>query len=130
MQIAQIPKISFLFSIILGLNLLSYTVQPYIPPSGKHSLSYTVENCPSHKNRNPVSRLIQVFIKSDKDEGSQKHCFCSTCNIERSSFIVVKSSVNLIMHEYLTCLLPSENKPYLQDLISSLFIRSPPILVS
>lgn len=129
MKILQIQKKLFLFSIILGLDLLSYTVQPYIPPSDKHSLSYTVESCPSHRDQNPVSGLVLSFTKSDKDEGSQKHCFCYTCNCGRSSSLFLKPSVNLSIDNYLTYLLPLQIKPCLKDLTSCIAIRSPPMFV-
>jgi hypothetical protein len=130
MQISQIPKMSFLFSIILGVNLLSYTVQPYVPPSDKHSLSYTVESCPSHTNRDPISELVLFFTKSEKYDASQKHCFCYTCNCERFSFLFIKSSVNLSIDDYLTYVLPLQINPCLKDLTSCIAIRSPPIVVS
>ena len=130
MKILQIQKKLFLFSIILGLDLLSYMVQPYIPPSDKHSLSYTVENCPSHRNRNAISQLALIFIKSDMDEGGQKHCFCYTCNCGRVSFLFVNPSVNLSIDKYLTYLLPLQIKPCLKDITSCIAIRSPPMFVS
>jgi hypothetical protein len=130
MKISQIPKLWFLFSIILGLNFLSYTVQPYIPPSDKHSLSYTVESCPSHTNRNPISELVLFFTKSDKYEGSQKHCFCYTCNCGRFSFLFLESSVSLSIDNYLTYLFTPQIKPCLKDLNSCIAIRSPPGFVS
>ena len=130
MQISKIPKLSLLFSIILGLNLLSYTVQPYIPPSDKHSLSYTVESCPSHTNRNPISELVLFFKKSDKDDASQKHCFCYTCNCERFSFLFLKPSVNLSIDNYLTYLFSPQIKPCLKDLRNCIAIRAPPRLIS
>ncbi len=130
MKILQIQKKLFLLSIILGLDLLSYMVQPYIPPSDKHSLSYTVENCPSHRNRNPISQLALIFIKSDMDEGGQKHCFCYTCNCGRVSFLFVNPSLNLSIDDYLTCLLPLEIKPSSKDLTGCIAVRSPPIYLS
>lgn len=130
MKILQIQKKLFLFSIILGLDLLSYTVQPYIPPSDKHSLSYTAESCPSHRNRNPISKFALFFIKSDKDEGNQKDCFCYTCNCGRISFLFVKPSIDLFVASYVTNYLPFEINPSLNGLTSHLVIRAPPIFVS
>lgn len=129
MRNSQVPKIPLLFSIILGLNFLSYTVQPYIPPSDKHSLSYTVDSCPSHTNRNPISEFVLFSTKSDKYEGSQKRCFCYTCDCGRSSSLFVKPSVNLSIDKYLTYLFPLQIKPCLKDLASCITIRSPPIFV-
>lgn len=131
MQVSQIPKILFfLFSVILGLNLLSYTVQPYIPSSSEHSLSYTVENCPSHRNGNEIPELVLFFIKSHRDDGNQKHCFCYTCNYERFSSLFVKPFIDLIIANYVTKYSPFENDPSLNDLTGHLLIRAPPILVS
>ncbi len=130
MRILQFEKKLFLFSIILGLDLLSYTVQPYIPPSDKHSLSYTVESCPSHRNQNPVSELVLFFKKPDKTDGEQKNCFCFTCNCGRSSFIFLKPSVILSKDNYFTYLLPLQIKACLKNLTSCIAIRSPPVFVS
>ena len=129
MKFLQIQKKLFLFSIILGLDLLSYTVQPYIPPSDKHSLSYTVESCPSHRNGNPISELALFFLKSDKDEGGQKHCFCFACNCRNFSFLFVKPSVNLSAVKRLIYPLPLEIEPCFKDLTSCIPIRSPPMFV-
>ncbi len=130
MKILQLQKKLFLLSIILGLDLLSYTVQPYIPPSDKHSLSYSIESCPSHRNQNPISELVLFFIKSDKIEGEQKNCFCFTCTCGRSSFIFLKPSVDLCIDNYQTYLLPSKFKPRVEYLIGCTSCRSPPIFFS
>jgi hypothetical protein len=127
MKILQIQKKLFLLSTILGLDLLSYTVQPYIPPSDKHSLSYTVESCPSHRNQNPVSELVLSFIKPDKAEGEQKNCFCFTCTCRRSSFIFLKSSVELSIDNYRGYLLPNKFNPLVKYFVGCTSSRSPPI---
>jgi hypothetical protein len=127
MKILQFSKKLFLLSTILGLDLLSYTVQPYIPPSDMHSLSYTVESCPSHRNQNPVSELVLSFIKPDKAEGEQKNCFCFTCTCGRSSFIFLKSSVELSIANYQSYLLPNKFKPRVKYFLGWTPSRSPPI---
>ena len=127
MLISRIRIVSFISSLILGLNLLSYTAQPYIPSSSEHSLSYTVENCPSHKNRNPASRLIQIFLKKDRDEGRQKHCFCSACDYGR--FYFIKPSTDLLIERPFSTRSSLENITCLKSLITHLSIRAPPFLV-
>ena len=127
MKILQFQKKLFLVSAILALDLLSYAVQPYIPPSDKHSLSYTVESCPSHRNQNPISKFVLFFMKSDKDEGEQKNCFCFTCTCERSSSLFIKPSVDLFIDNYQTNLLPINIKPRLKYLVGCTPCRSPPI---
>ncbi len=130
MQISGIPTIACLFSVTLGLDLLSYTGQPYIPSSSEHSLSYTTENCPSHKNRRPASRLIEIFIKSDNDEGAEKHCFCTACDFRRFSVFFIRPSVIFSVDKYRTYLKGPQIETYLKDLTRCTAIRSPPIFFS
>lgn len=127
MTILQFRKEIFLLSIILSLDLLSYTVQPYIPPSDKHSLSYSLESCPSHRNQNTISELVLFFIRPDMDKGEQKSCFCFTCTCGRSSFIFLKPVVDLCIDNHRTYLLPSKYNPRVKYLIRCTSCRSPPI---
>lgn len=119
--------LSLVFSMALCLNFTLYSIQSYIPPSA-HSLSYSILNCPSHTNQSPLSHIILYITKSEKENGSEKHCFCLPSNFPRSSFIASKSTGEILTNEYITYLFPPNENLYPKETFTNLLIRSPPFL--
>jgi hypothetical protein len=89
--------ITFLGTAVFCFNFLSYSVQPFIPATSSYSLSYAVEDCPSHKNTNPISGFFQFVNESENNDGDQRQCFCHTCTINGSALIFVKSYLDIIL---------------------------------
>jgi hypothetical protein len=118
---------SLIFSIALCFNFTIYSIQSYMPPSA-HSLSYSALNCPSHSTQSPLSYIIIFLTKSEKENGSEKHCFCLPSNFPRSSFIASKSTSDVLTNEYITYLFPPNENLYLKGTFTNLLIRSPPLL--
>jgi hypothetical protein len=121
---------SFLLSIAFSINFLSYAIQPYVPPSIiEHSASYSIQNCPSHSIQNHLSHVIHHISKSEKNEGTEKQCFCfNRRGIQGSSFITFKPSIKALVGQYSVYLFPLGENTYGKEFYSILSGRSPPIL--
>jgi len=117
----------FVFSIVLSINFAIYSIQSYIPPSVfQESISYSILNCPSHSNHNPLSDIIFHLSKSEGEEGNEKHCLCFSCCNQRLPFVIFKSLRNLSLDEYIIYLFPLDENPYLEEFSTNLSNRSPP----
>ncbi len=114
-------------TIFLPINFIFFSFQHYIPPSFQNSVSYSILNCPSHSNQNPLSYIILHLSKSEGEEGNEKLCLCFSCCNQRSHFVIFKPQTNLSLDEYIICLFPLDENPYLKEFYSNLSIRSPPI---
>lgn len=128
--VSQHPRsctLKFVLQTILSINFFLYSTQSYVPPS-THSLSYSILNCPSHSAQSPLSHIILYITKSEKENRSEKHCFCVPSNINRSLFIVSKSTFDVLINEYITYLLSLNENLYLKENLTNLLIRSPPLL--
>lgn len=122
-----IRTIPFVISIVLSCIFILYSIQPYVTPSSHHSLSYSIQHCPSHAVQNPLSYIIHHINKSENENGTKKHCFCFTQTVQRHSFITFKSSIKPLLDKYvLTFPLPLDENPYLEEFYTRLSVRSPP----
>ncbi len=132
MQLNPQARISaFVFSIVLSINFVLYSIQHYLPPSIKNSVSYSILDCPSHSTQNSLSHIIHHIDKSEGEEGTEKRCLCFTCCcVQRSLFTIVKPSINVLIDRYITYLFPFDENPYLIESYTNQLIRSPPILLS
>lgn len=118
----------FVFLTVLSINFALYSVESYIPPSvSQESISYSILNCPSHSNHNPLSDIILHLSRSEGEEGNEKHCLCFSCCNQRLPFVIFKPQTNLSLDEYIICLFPLDENPYLKEFYANLSIRSPPI---
>ena len=120
------------FSIFLSTIFISHSIQPYVPPSIQNSISYSIVNChcPLYAIQISVSHLIHYISKSKGEEGTEKHCFCFNCSIQRSSFIIVKPSINFLIDEYRAYLFALDQNLPLKEFYKNISIRSPPMLSS
>ncbi len=119
-----------LFSIVLSISFISYSIQSYVPPSIQHLVSYSILNCPSHSIKNLLSHIILNLLKSEGKEGTQKQCFCCPRSNHRSSLIVSNPSINPLLHKYVIVLTPLSEKFHPKDFYTKLSIRSPPVLIA
>lgn len=119
-----------LFSIVLSISFISYSIESYVPPSIHHSVSYSILNCPSHSIQNSLSHIILDLLKSESKEGTQKQCFCFPRSNHRSSLIIFKPSFNLLIDKYVITLISLSENPHLKDFYTKFFIRSPPLLIA
>ena len=131
MLLSLLPRILIsVFSIFLSINFIFFSFQHYIPPSFRHSVSYSILNCPSHSNRNSISYIIYYLYGSEGKEGNEKNCPCFTCSIHRFSFIASKPSINFLIDEYRAYLFALDQNLPLKEFYKNLSIRSPPMLSS
>jgi len=114
-------------TIFLSINFIFFSFQHYIPPSFQNSVSYSILNCPSHSNQNPLSYIILHLSKSEGEDGNEKLCLCFSCCNQRSHFVIFKPQTNPFLDEYIICLFPLDENPYLKEFYTKLSIRSPPI---
>ena len=117
-------------TIFLSINFIFFSFQHYIPPSFQNSVSYSILNCPSHSNQNPLSYIIVHLSKSEGEDGNEKNCPCFTCSIHRFSFIVSKPSINFLIDEYRAYLFALDQNLPLKEFYKNISIRSPPMLSS
>ena len=122
--------VSFAFSIAFSINFLSYAIQPYVPPSvAEHSVSHSIQSCPSHSIQNHLSHVIHHITKSENGEGTEKHCFCfNRRGIQSGSFVSFKPSLKALTNQYSVYLFPLEESLYQNEFSKILSVRSPPIL--
>ena len=121
--------LSSVLTIFLPINFIFFSFQHYIPPSFQNSVSYSILNCPSHSNQNPLSYIILHLSISEGEEGNEKLCLCfSYCN-QRSPFVIFKPLTNLSLDEYIICLFPLDENPYLKEFYTNPSLRSPPSLM-
>src|SRR3990170_8716165 len=89
MQLNLLPRILIsVLSIFLSINFIFFSFQHYIPPLFQNSVSYSILNCPSHSNQNPLSYIILHLSKSEGEEGNEKLCLCFSCCNQRSPFVI------------------------------------------
>ena len=74
----------FFFIAAISVNFILYSSQRYSPPRAE-SQSYSVMDCPSHDGSGGMTKIAQFFLGSEKEEGSEKHCFCYSCCEDRVS---------------------------------------------
>jgi len=130
MQLSSLNRVlAFSFLIVLSVNFISYSVQPYPPSSIRGSTSYSISHCPSHSVRYPVSHAVHHSGKSEDKKDKKGCCPCFFCCIHRSLFAIYRPSVNLSIDRDMTYLPPFDEDVYLEDFSTNLSIRSPPILL-
>ena len=118
---------SFVFSVALSFNFTLFSIQPYMPPSA-HSLSYSVLNCPSHSAQSTLPHIILYIAKPEKENGGEKHCFCLPSKLPRSLFIASKPTADVLINGYIIYLFPPDENLYLEESLTNLPIRSPPLV--
>ncbi len=116
-------------TIFLSTNFIFFSFQHYIPPSFQNSVSYSILNCPSHSNQNPLSYIILYLSKSKGEDGNEKLCLCFSCCNQRSPFVIFKPLTNLSLDEYIICLFPLDENPYLKEFYTNPSVRSPPSFI-
>jgi len=116
-------------TIFLSINFIFFSFQHYIPPSFQNSVSYSILNCPSHSNQNLLLYIILHISNSEGEEGNEKLCLCFPCCNQRLPFVIFKPLTNLSLDEYIICLFPLDENPYLKEFYTNLSVRSPPSLI-
>src|SRR3990170_7806440 len=116
-------------TILLSINFIFFSFQHYIPPSFQNSVSYSILNCPSHSNQNLLLYIILHITNSEGEEGNEKLCLCFPCCNQRLPFVIFKPLTNLSLDEYIICLFPLDENPYLKEFYTNLSVRSPPSLI-
>src|SRR3972149_2945826 len=107
MLLSLLPRILIsVFSIFLSINFIFFLFQHYIPPSFRHSVSYT----------------IYYLYESEGKEGNEKNCPCFTCSIHRFSFIASKPSINFLIDEYRAYLFALDQNLPLKEFYKNLSI--------
>jgi len=115
-----------LFSLVLSVNLLLYSSQRYYPPSPE-SLSYSILNCTSHQNQASVSEIIRLITgSSDKENGSEKHCFCYSCCNPRNPLAIPAVISPKPETQLITFLRTNKEFLHASGSFKNLPIRSPP----
>ena len=121
---------SFVLSVAFSINFLSYAIQPYVPPSiAEHSVSHSIQSCPSHSIQNHLSHVIHHITKSGNNEGTEKRCFCfNRRGIQNHSFTTFKPSIKALVGQYSVHLFSLGENLYKKEFSTNLSVRSPPTL--
>lgn len=116
--------LSFLLITALYVNFLLYSSQSYSPPKAD-SISYSVVNCPSHEAEHHSTNIVQI-ITGNKENGSEKDCFCYDCCTQRISFDFTIQTVFTDTLRYATSIESTNEYIHTEDSYKHLPIRSPP----
>lgn len=115
---------SVLLVLALSVNFLLYSSQSYSPPRAD-SISYSIVNCPSHEADHHTN-IVQIFMGSDREHGSEKDCFCYDCCSQRVSLEVIFQELSLVLKKYSTKFELLSESIHIEDSYKNLPIRSPP----